>query len=122
MKKLVSLFLVGLVTAFAVVVASPAGAKKGHPAAAAKRHALRGVVQAVGTDSVTLSRKKRDPVTVQINGDTKILVDGKTGSLSDVKVGYLAEARVPAGGGAAELLRAHQPPAPGTIVAGRVDS
>jgi hypothetical protein len=121
MNKLVSLFLVGLVTTSAAVVASPAGAKKGHPAAA-KRHAVRGVVQTVGTNSVTLTRKKGDPVTVQVNGETKIVVNGKAGSLSDIKAGYLAEARVPAGGGAAKLLRAHQPPAPGTIVAGRVDS
>ena len=121
MKKLVSLFLIGLVAAFAVVVASPAGAKKGHRAAAAKRHLVAGVVQTVGTNSVTLTRKNGNSVTVQVNPDTKIMVNGKAGALSDVKVGYVAEAKVTAGG-VAKLLRAHQPPVPGTIVAGKVDS
>ena len=50
MKKVISLLLIGLVASLAVVVVSPAGAKKGHPkgTAAAKRHAVGGVVQAVG--------------------------------------------------------------------------
>ena len=122
MKKLVSLFLIGLVSVGAVVVASPAGAKKGHPAAAAKRHGVRGVVQSVGANSVTLQRKKGDPVTIQVNGGTKIVVNGKAGSLSDVKVGYIAEARLAGASGTAKLLRAHEAPAPGTIVAGLVDS
>ena len=76
MKKVISLLLIGLVASLAVVVVSPAGAKKGHPkgTAAAKRHAAAGVVQSVGSDSVTLTRKKGNPVTVQVNGDTKIVV------------------------------------------------
>ncbi len=124
MKKVISLFLIGLVASLAVVVVSPAGAKKGHPkgAAAAKRHAVGGVVQSVASDSVTLTRKKGDPVTVQVNGDTKIVVNGKSATLSDVKVGYVALARVTKAGGPAKLLRAHAVPALGTIVAGRVDS
>jgi biopolymer transport protein ExbD len=124
MKKVISLLLIGLVASLAVVVVSPAGAKKGHPkgAAAAKRHAVGGVVQSVASDSVTLTRKKGDPVTVQVNGDTKIVVNGKRATLSDVKVGYIALARVTKSGGPAKLLRAHAVPAPGTIVAGKVDS
>ena len=121
MKKLVSLFLIGLVAAFAVVVASPAGAKKGH-GHAAKRHALHGIVQSVGSSSVTLEAKKGDPVTVQVNGDTKIIVNGKAATLADVLVGYAAEAKLTAAGGPAKVLRAHQVPAPGTIVVGQVDS
>ena len=67
MQKVISLLLIGLVASLAVVVVSPAGAKKGHPkgTAAAKRHAVGGVVQSVASDSVTLTRKKGDPVTVQ---------------------------------------------------------
>ena len=124
MKKVISLLLIGLVASLAVVVVSPAGAKKGHPkrTAAAKRHAVGGVVQSVASDSVTLTRKKGDPVTVQVNGDTKIVVNGKSGTLSDVKVGYVALARVTKAGGPAKLLRAHAVPALGTIVAGQVDS
>ena len=124
MKKTISLLLIGLVASLAVVVVSPAGAKKGHPKAtkAAKRHAVGGVVQSVGSDSVTLTRKKGDPVTVQVNGDTKIVVNGKAAQLSEVKVGYIALARVPKAGGPAKLLRAHEKPAPGTLLAGRVDS
>ena len=124
MKKVVGLLLIALVASLAVVVVSPAGAKKGHPkgTAAAKRHAVGGVVQSVASDSVTLTRKKGDPVTVQVNGDTKIVVNGKSATLSDVKIGYVALARVPKAGGPAKLLRAHAVPALGTIVAGQVDS
>ena len=124
MKKVISLFLIGLVASLAVVVVSPAGAKKGHPkgTAAAKRHVVGGVVQSVASDSVTLTRKKGNPVTVQVNGDTKIVVNGKSATLSDVKVGYVALARVTKAGGPAKLLRAHAVPALGTIVAGQVDS
>lgn len=124
MKKYVSLLLVGLVAAFAVIAVSPAGAKKGKPgaaAAAAKRHGLRGVVQSVGSDSLTLKAKKGDPVTVQVNGDTKIVVNGKAGSLSDIQVGYVAEVRGKKGE-PAKAIRAHEPPAPGTLVVGNVSS
>jgi hypothetical protein len=124
MKKVISLLLIGLVASLAVVVASPAGAKKGHPkgTAAAKRHAVVGLVQAVGTDSLTLTRKKGSPVTVQIDAHTKIVVNGKAGTLSDVKVGYVALAKLAKAGAPAKLLRAHAAPAPGTTVAGRVES
>jgi hypothetical protein len=121
MKKLVSVFLIGLVAALAVVVVSPAGAKKGHPAAAAKRHAVRGVVLAVGTDSVTLTGKRNTSVTVQISGDTKLVVHGHAAALSDVQVGYIAEARLSAAG-PAKALHAHQPPPPGTVFHGIVQS
>jgi len=124
MKKVVSLLLIGLVASLAVVVVSPAGAKKGHPKATkgAKRHAVAGVVQSVGTDSVTLARKKGDPITVQVNGDTKIVVNGKAGVLADVKVGYVALAKLAKAGGPAKVLRAHEVPVPASVVAGRVDS
>ncbi len=124
MKKVISLLLIGLVASLAVVVVSPAGAKKGHPkgTAAAKRHTVGGVVQAVGSDSITLTRKKGSPVTIQVDGDTKIVVNGKAGTLSDVKVGYVALAKLAKAGAPAKLLRAHAAPAPGTIVAGQVDS
>ena len=57
-----------------------------------------------------------------MNGDTKIIVNGKAGALSDVKAGYVALARLTKAGGPAKLLRAHARPAPGTILAGQVDS
>ncbi|MBA3717195.1 MAG: hypothetical protein H0W87_03070 [Actinobacteria bacterium] len=125
MKKIVSLFLIGLVASFAVIAASPAGAKKGLPGADAgkgKKGLIHGVVQSVGSDSVTLKGKKGDPVTIQVNADTKIVVNGKAGALSDIQVGYRAAAKLSAPGGPAKLLRAHEPPEPGTVVVGNVDS
>jgi hypothetical protein len=124
MKKVVTLLLIGLVASFAVIVASPAGAKTGHPRAHAKAHKrfVHGIVQAVASDSVTLTRKKGDPVTVAVDADTKIHVNGKAGTLADVQVGYRAVARVPKAGGPAKVLRASAVPAPGTVVAGAVDS
>jgi hypothetical protein len=127
MKKVVSLLLIGLVAAFAVIAAGPAGAKKGHlkahgATAAAKRLGFHGVVQAVGSDSVTVKAKKGDPVVVPVNAQTKIVVNGKAGALSGVKVGYVVLGRLTAAGGPAKLLLAHQVPAPGTIVAGKVQS
>jgi hypothetical protein len=124
MRKAVTLLLIGLVASFAVIAASPAGAKKGHPRAHAKtlKRLLHGIVQSVGSDSVTLTRKKGDPVTVQVNGNTRVVVNGKAGSLADIQVGYRAVARVPRGGGAAKVLRAAAAPVPGTLVHGRVDS
>jgi hypothetical protein len=125
MKKVVALLLIGLVASFAVIAVSPAGAKKGHPrvhAAKGKARLAAGTVQSVGTGSVTLKRKKGDPVTVQVNGDTKIIVNGKAGTLGDIQVGFLAVARLTAAGGPAKVLRAHTPPQPGKVVAGTVDS
>jgi hypothetical protein len=123
MKKVVSLLLIGLVASLAVIAVSPAVAKKGHPAAsaAAKRHGLHGVVQAVGSDSVTLKARKGDPVTVQVNGDTKIVVNGKAGTLSDIQIGYIAEVKGKKGE-PAKAIHAHEAPAPGTIVVGKVQS
>jgi hypothetical protein len=127
MKKLITLLLVGVVASFAVIAAGPAGAKKGHPRAhAAKaKHSKRivhGTVQSVQSDSVTLKGKKGDPVTVQVNGDTKIVVNGKAGALADIQVGFRAIAKLPKGGGAALVLRAAAAPAAGTVVHGVVDS
>jgi hypothetical protein len=123
MKKLVTLLLIGLVASFAVIAVSPAGAKKGHPKAAAKAHKrlVLGTVQSVGSDSVTLTRKKGGPVTVQVNGDTKIIVNGKAGTLADIQVGYRALAKLPKAGGSAKVLRAAAPH-PGMVVVGTVDS
>src|SRR5262245_59626402 len=92
MKKVLTLLLIGLVASLAVIVVSPAGAKKGHPRAHAakdnkgKARLAAGTVQSVGTGSVTLKRKKGDPVTVQVTGVTKIVVNGKAGTLGDVQV------------------------------------
>jgi antitoxin component of MazEF toxin-antitoxin module len=114
MKKLISVFVIGLVATCAVV-ASPAGAKKG------KAHGLAGVVQSVGSSSVTIKPKKGDPVTVQVNGDTKIFVNNKAGALADIKAGFRALVRGKQGE-PAKAIRAYQPPAPGTVVVGQVDS
>ena len=123
MKKFLTLLLIGLVASFAVIAVSPAGAKKGDPKAHAKAHKrlVHGTVQSVGSDSVTLTRKKGDPVTVQVNGDTRIIVNGKAGVLADIKVGYRAVAKLPKAGGAARVLRAAAAQ-PGMVVVGTVDS
>jgi len=125
MKKLVTLLLIGLIASVAVIEASPAGAKKGHPgahAAKAKKKLVHGIVQAVGSDSVTLKPRRGDPVTVQVNADTKIVVNGQAGALADIQIGYRAAAKLTAPGGPAKVLRASALPAPGTVVHGRVDS
>jgi Domain of unknown function (DUF5666) len=114
MKKLVTLFLIGLIASFAVI-ASPAGAKKG------KAHAFAGVVQSVGTDSITVKPRKGDPVTVQVNGDTKIVVNHKAGKLADIEVGYRALIKGKRGE-PAKAIRAYEVPAAGTVVAGKVTS
>jgi hypothetical protein len=124
MKRVATLLLIGLVASFAVIAASPAGAKKGHPGAHAKAHKrlIHGIVQSVGSDSVTLTRKKGNPVTVQVNGDTRIVVNGKAGTLAEIQVGYRAVAKLPKAGGPANVLHASAAPAAGTLVHGRVDS
>jgi hypothetical protein len=114
MRKLLPLLLVGLVASCAVV-ASPAGAKRG------KAHAVAGVVQAVASDSITLKVRKGRTLDVQVNADTKVIVNGKAGTLADIGVGYRALVKGKRGH-AARLIRAHRPPAAGTVVAGRVDS
>jgi len=114
MKKLLTLLLVGLVASF-TAIASPAGAKKG------KSHVVAGVVQAVGSDSITLKLRKGGTATVQVNGDTKIIVNRKQGTLSDIQVGFRAFVRGKRGQ-PAKAIRAHAAPAPGTLVAGKVDS
>jgi hypothetical protein len=124
MKKIVTLLLIGLVASFAVIAAGPAGAKKGHPKAhgAKAKKVIHGRVDAVGSDSVTLKLRKGASVTVQVNGDTKIVVNGQAGTLADIHVGYVAAAKLSKGGGPAKALRAHEPPAAGTVVHGLVDA
>jgi hypothetical protein len=122
MKRVLVLLVVGLLATVSVIAASPAGAKKGHPKAhglVKKRGVVHGVVQAVGTNSITLKTRKGASVTVEVSADTKIRVNGEAGSLADVQVGYLAAVKLAAGGGPAKALAAF---APGTIVVGVVDS
>jgi biopolymer transport protein ExbD len=114
MKKVISLLVIGLVATCAVI-ASPAGAKKG------KAHALTGVVQSVGSNSITIKPKRGDSVTVQVNGDTRIFVNRKAGKLADIQVGFRALVKGKRGQPAKAIL-AHQPPVPGTVVVGQVDS
>ena len=124
MKKVISLLLIGLVASLAVHRREPGRSKEGPSEGHSGREAARGgsVVQAVGPDSVTLTRRKGHSVTVQVDGDTKIVVNGKAATLSDVKVGYVALARL------AKAVRRRSCSAltplqsPGTIVAGQVDS
>jgi uncharacterized protein DUF5666 len=115
-KKLLILLLAAVTASVALGAAGPAVAKKN------KHHAVHGVVQAVGADSLTLKRKQGSPATIQVSSDTKIVVNGKPGALSDIQVGYRALVRLKAAGGPAKAIRAHQPPAPGAVVRGRVDS
>jgi antitoxin component of MazEF toxin-antitoxin module len=131
-KKVVTLLVIGLVASFAVVAAGPAAAKKGHPKAAKaakkglkkglNKRFVHGVVASVGSNSVTLTVKKGASVTIQVNADTKIVVNGEAGTLADIQVGYHAGAKLTARGGPAKVLRAHAPPAPGTVVHGVVAS
>jgi hypothetical protein len=115
-KKLLILLLVAVTASVALGAAGPAVAKKN------KHHAVHGQVQAVGADSLTLKLKNGSTPTIQVTPDTKIFVNGKPGALADIQVGYRALVRLKAAGGPAKAIRAHQPPAPGTVVRGRVDS
>jgi hypothetical protein len=115
MKRFVTLLLIGLVSSVAVIAASPAGAKKG------KAHAVAGVVQSVGSDSITLELKKGATLTVQVNADTRIVVNRKVGTLADIEVGYRALVKGKRGQ-PAKAIRAYEKPAPGRVVAGKVDS
>src|SRR5215210_7475276 len=125
MKRILVLLTIGLLASISVIAASPAGAKKGPPKAhgvkAAKR-VVHGVVESVDSDSVTLKAKKGAAKTVAIDENTKIFVNGHASSLASVEIGYRAVAKLPKGGGPAQVLRAHQPPAPGTVVSGLVAS
>jgi hypothetical protein len=115
MKKLVTLLLIGLVASVAVIEAGPAGAKKG------KAHAVAGVVQAVGSDSITLKLRKGGTLTVEVNADTRIVVNRKLGTLADIEVGYRALVKGKRGQ-PAKAIRAYKKPSPGTVVSGKVDS
>ena len=115
MRKFVTLFLIGLVASVAVIEAGPAAAKKG------KSHAIAGVVQAVGSDSITLKPRKGAPVTVQVDAHTRIVVNRKVGTLADIEVGYRALVKGKRGE-PAKAIRAYEKPSPGKVVAGKVDS
>lgn len=118
MKKLTILLLAAVTAVFALSVAAPAVAKKGKHHHA---HALVGIVQAVGADSITLQVKKNKTVTVTVNADTKIVVNGQAATLADIQIGYRALVRGKKGE-PAKLIRAGQAPAAGTIVRGLVAS
>lgn len=127
MKRIVVLLVVGLLASVSVIAASPAGAKKGHPkkthvTKAKKRGVVHGIVEAVGSDSVTLKTKKGLSVTIDVDADTKIIVNRKPGALADIEVGYRAAAKPSKNGGAARWLRAYERPAPGLVVHGAVES
>jgi hypothetical protein len=112
MKKLTVLFLAGLTAVLALSVAAPAVAKKG------KRHAVAGVVQSVGTSSLTLKVKNRT-VTVQVDTSTKIVVSGHAATLGDIQPGYVAVVRGRSGQ-PAKSIHAGPRPAPGTVARGVV--
>jgi hypothetical protein len=114
MKKLTIVVLAAVTAVFALSVAAPAVAKPG------KRHAVAGVVQSVGPNSLTLKVKNRT-VTVQVDTTTKIVVSGHAATLADVKVGYVAVVRGQ-NGHPAKTIHAGPRPAAGTIVRGIVQS
>jgi Domain of unknown function (DUF5666) len=125
-KRLIIL-LVAAVTAVGALGPAGAVAKGGHGKAhkakkLLKAHRLvRGVVQSVGTDSITLRVRPGITLTVQVNANTKVVVNGQTSTLANVQIGY--RARILVGkGGVARAIHAHRPLAQGTIVAGLIDS
>jgi len=115
MKKLTILLLAGLTAGFALSVAAPAVAKQG------KRHAVVGVVQSVGSNSLTLQVKKNKTVTVTVGTGTKIMVSGQTATLADIQVGYVALVRGKKNE-PAKSIHARPAPASGTVVRGLVES
>ena len=71
---------------------------------------VRGQVESVGSNSITLKRRNGSTTTVQVTAATRIRVNRALGTLADVQVGYRAfVVRLP--DGTAFLLRAHAPKA-----------
>lgn len=107
MKKL-SIFLVAAVFAtlgLTATVAAKPGKPHSHAHAQKAKHSVHGVVEAVGSDSITLTLKKGGSVTIPVTADTKIRVNGASGSLSDIQVGFRAEVKL-ASDGSAQAINA----------------
>jgi hypothetical protein len=87
----------------------------------ADRKGIRGIAQAVGSDSITLELKDGSTKTINVTTATKIVVNGKPGSLSDIQVGYRTIVRL-ADDGSAKAIRSHEKADKSLLAHGVVDS
>src|SRR5919198_830503 len=110
MKKLIVLLVAATTAAVALGAATPASAKHGK---GRHHHLIRGVVQSVGSDSITLELRSGVFVTIKVTLETKIVVNGQAGTLSDIHNGFGAVVAVRHG--AAKEIHARQLPASGTV-------
>ncbi|HEX9415911.1 MAG TPA: DUF5666 domain-containing protein [Gaiellaceae bacterium] len=89
--------------------------KKGQPAklirayeAPAADTVVHGLVDSVGSDSITIKEKDGDSVTIAVNSETKIRVNGKPGALGDIEAGYRAIVHRTSADGPAKALKAYE--------------
>src|SRR6266511_815178 len=89
--------------------------KKGQPAklirayeAPAANTVDHGLVDSVGSDSITIKEKDGDSVTIAVNSETKIRVNGKPGALGDIEAGYRAIVHRTSADGPAKALKAYE--------------
>lgn len=74
-----------------------------------RRMVLRGTVDSVGSNSITLNLKNGASVTVAVTAKTRIRVSGQAGALTDIQPGYQALVVRVRPGGRAFALRARPP-------------
>jgi hypothetical protein len=103
--------------------------KAGKPAKLIRAHeapapgtVVHGLVDSVGSDSITLKQKDGSLVTIAVNSDTKIHVNGKPGSLSDIEQGYRAVVHRTAADRPAKAIKAYERHGTGSYLRGVVDS
>lgn len=89
--------------------------KKGQPAKLIRAYevpapgtVVRGLVDSVGSDSITIKEKDGDLVSIAVNSDTKIRVNGKPGALGDIEAGYHATVLRTAADGPAKAINSYE--------------
>lgn len=95
MKKFSKLCIVMMTVVALLTTAATAFAQESNPAAGRSVDGLRGEVTAVGDNSLTVSARNGQSVTVNVTADTKIrlLKDRARGELSDIDVGNFVGVR-----------------------------
>lgn len=116
MKKFSLMMIAVLVASLGVAGGVAAKPGKGQH----KAHAVRGIVDSVGTDSITLKHKDGSTLTIAVTSDTKIRVNGAPGVLSDIQPGFRAEVRRNSDGSARAIIA--KDPAFKPVVHGVVDA
>lgn len=97
MKKSSLVLIAALVTALAVTGVVEAKPGKPHPRghklglkATSNARVVKGIVDSVGTDSITLKHKDGSTLTIAVTSETKIRVNGADATLADIHAGFRA--------------------------------